>query len=86
MLDTKKCSKCSETKLLSEYYSHPRTKDRKQPVCKVCMKFRRKKEKRLNEKQRRVTDYLTGEGFDPLPIAHLLGINTASVRQYLLGD
>jgi hypothetical protein len=36
----KVCRSCRHSKVLSDYYSHPRTKDRKQPICKTCQKAR----------------------------------------------
>jgi hypothetical protein len=34
----KVCKACHQDKPLSEFYSHPKTKDRRQPVCKGCQK------------------------------------------------
>jgi hypothetical protein len=37
-LGSKVCKACRQDKPVSDYYSHPKTKDRRQPVCKGCQK------------------------------------------------
>jgi phage FluMu protein Com len=38
MADTKRCSKCRKTKLLSEFHFHPNTKDGRSSHCKECQR------------------------------------------------
>jgi hypothetical protein len=40
---TKVCTKCSQSKPLTDYYSHPSTADRHSPVCKKCDSARGRK-------------------------------------------
>ena len=34
----KKCRKCSKLKSVKDFYNHPKTKDKKSPNCKSCIK------------------------------------------------
>jgi hypothetical protein len=58
-METKQCSKCKITKVLSDFYNHNTTKDGKTHHCKACMTTYRKKnveKQRLYMQNLRATD------------------------------
>lgn len=60
----KKCTRCGETKPLSEFYTHPQTRDRLAPHCKKCDNQRSRKAtgakiNRTRARHRAVADLIT---------------------------
>ena len=43
MTKRKSCTKCHESKQLSDFYAHPNTADRRSPICKKCDSARGRK-------------------------------------------
>jgi len=53
MITHKTCTKCKQSKLISEFYKCKQSKDKHRPQCKECLKlyYRQNKEKILNNQQ-----------------------------------
>jgi hypothetical protein len=73
----KQCSKCGETKPLDQYYTHGKTKDRRQSSCKVCCgKIQRPQNLKMNKIYNK--KYLDGlHHVYLLPIPNYVGITSS---------
>lgn len=54
MVQKKRCTNCGKNRPVDDYYAHPRTKDRLQSQCRVCMKTGANKRNKAIRKARKV--------------------------------
>lgn len=70
---TKPCIKCGESKVLTEFYTHPSTKDGRLNCCKKCFiaiagtREKHPKDKAVNAGERLAIDKLKSVGIDAVP-------------------
>jgi hypothetical protein len=53
MAEKKTCTNCRKKKAPAEFYAHPRTLDRLQSQCRLCMKTGANKRNKANRKARK---------------------------------